>query len=369
MKKTWPLILLISLSLMALLPAGVDGASAGMSIEDDEFYISVDPSDDNRGYLEIEGTIEADITNILDRVTVQLDVVVFEHRDGEPTGMKWAAGVSFDGGAAGADVTILTRSDDSADFTVYISSEYFDPQDEDTIIVPEGIGPNVTGKVEITASYSGDASGSDIETATVIPDYYHLVEVSTNSAPLEVRANHFINYTFRIINSGNDVESITLELPTMDELIANGWTGEINKTSEDYMSPGSEFKARMLLQAPKKIERDETIDFRVRVYSEYFDPITEEPASEDEIIIEFNLIKSEVIEPVPDDDDDDDDDNDDDISGEYDPANDSPVVLIIVITLVVLIVALVLIVFFIKGGGGDEEGGDEGDMHSSMVRI
>ncbi|MFO8051906.1 MAG: hypothetical protein R6V01_09465 [Thermoplasmatota archaeon] len=373
MKIYWATLMISSMLFLILAPYGSKAASAAFSIEDDEFYISVDPSDEDHGKLEVHGTVEGSIENILDRVTVTLEAAITEHRDGEPTGMKWACTVTFDGLSVDTDTTILTRNDDQADFTVLVSPEVYDPQDEDVIAVPTGIGPNVTGELEVTAIYSGDASGTDTETATIIPEYYHLVRVSTNTAPLEITANKFINYSFRVMNEGNDVESITLELPTLEELVEQGWTGSVTKTHEDLMEPGSEFRATMHLQAPKKIESDRTVDFKAKAYTDFFDPVTGEPASEDEITIEFQLKESEFSDPVADDDADDDttDDDviDDDTAGEYDPANDSPVALIIVISVVVLIVALVLIIFFIKGGGGDEGDQEEPDIHSSMVRI
>lgn len=372
MRFYWAALMISSMLLLLLAPSGTEGASASLSLEEDEYYISVDPSDDDHGRLEVHGTVEGNIENLLDRVTVTLEAVIVEYRDGEPTGNKWACAVSFDGGGVDTDTTILTRNDDTADFTVTVSPEQYDPQDEDVTAVPTGIGPNITGELEVTASYSGDASGADSERATIIPEYYHLVRVSTNTAPLEITANKFINYSFRVINEGNDVESITLELPTLEELKDEGWTGSVDKTHGDLMEPGSEFRATMHLQAPKKIERDRTLDFKARAYTDFFDPITGEPASEDEITIEFQLKESEFVDPVVDDDTDDDTDDDptdDDTTDGYDPANDSPLALIIVISGVVLIVALVLIIFFIKGGGGDEGDGEEPDIHSSMVRI
>ncbi|MEA3558293.1 MAG: hypothetical protein U9R75_03470 [Candidatus Thermoplasmatota archaeon] len=360
MKNLWPAMITAALFILVLMPKTTSAASAGMSLEDDEFYISVDPSDEeNKGYLEIHGTVEGSIPNLRERVTVQLDVTIYEHREGEPTGNKWACGVSFDGSSVDSDTTVLTWNDDSADFTITISSELYDPQDEEVIAVPEGIGPNVTGALEITASYSGDASGSDTETATIEPEYYHLVRISTNTDPLEIIANKFITYTFRVINEGNEIESIALELPTFEELKTEGWTGTISQTHGDFMEPGSEFKAVMTLQAPKMISRNENLDFRVRAYTDFFDPDTGEPVSEYEIIIEFQLKESGAEEPI----------TDDDIVDDDGEADDSPVVMIVVVIIVVVVVGLVLILFFIKGGGGDEGDEEEPDMHSSLVRI
>ncbi|MFW3146501.1 MAG: hypothetical protein ACMUIE_06790 [Thermoplasmatota archaeon] len=360
MKRPWPLF--TALALLLIIPAAMvaSATSASMSIENDVYYISVNPSDDNMGYLEIRGTVEGSVSNRRETVDVRITVALYEQQEGEPTGNIWLCGVQFDGSnllpdqITDTDTTTLTYFDEEADFTVLVSPELYDPNQPEKYPVPPGIGPNITGELEITVTYSGDYSGEEVEKATIIPEYYHLVEVSTPTQPLEVTANKIINYTLRVINSGNDYESISVEVPLLQDLLSKGWTGSLSMEHKDYMEPGEEYRSWLLMKAPEVIENDETITLKIRAYSD-IDPDTGEPYSEHEISIDLLLEKSGSSSS-------DDDDDDNDVSS----GSDSPLVMVFVIAIVIVIVVFVLILFFKKGGGGDE---DEGDERSSMVRI
>lgn len=362
MRKTWPFLLAGALLLLTLNVNHASGASASISIEGDEFYISVNPEDDNAGYLEIHGTIEGTM-EILDQLTVTLSVNITEEYDGDPTGRYWACSAEFDDETVTPEETRLAFNQDSADFTIKIDPELVDPVQGD-VAVETGLSPLTEGKLELEMTYSGSSSGNDIERATIIPEYYHLVQVSTPTAPIEVEAGNKLNYTLRVVNAGNDYESVTLEIPMLEEMDNDGWTVSINDTNFIDMEPGQQVKPVLLLQAPKEIFGDRDLDLVIRVFTDMFDPDTGDPLSEDELTLTFELKKSKVNEPPPPPPPDDDDDDDDKL-----PQNpeSSPYAIIAVTAVMAILAIVVIILLFIKRGGGDDD--DDEDMHTSMVRI
>jgi hypothetical protein len=364
MRKTWTFLLAGVLLLMVLTIDPVSGASASIDIDEDEFFISVNPEDENAGYLEIHGTIQGDLQRI-DQLTITLSVNITEEYDGDPTGRYWACSAEFDDEVVIPEETRLTFNQDSADFTIYIDPELSDPAQGDIAIEP-GMSPLTEGKLELVMTYSGSSSGNDIEKLTITPEYYHLVEVSTPTMPMEVEAGNKLNYTLRVVNAGNEIESVTLEIPILEQLIDDGWIASINDTHFLDLEPGQQVKPILLLQAPNEITFDRDIELTIRVFTDMFDADTGDPLSEDEVILTFNLKKSKVNEPIIDDDVTDDDTVDDDEL----PSNpeSSPYAIIGVTVVMAILAIIVIILLFIKRGGGDD-GDDEEDMHAAMVRI
>lgn len=351
---------------MVLYVNPANGASASIDLEEDEFYISVNPEDDDAGYLEIHGTINGDIESILDQLTVTLSVNITEEYDGDPTGRYWACSAEFDDETVSPEETRLTFNQDSADFTIFIDPELVDQGNGD-VVVETGMSPLMEGKLELMMTYSGASSGDDIERATIIPEYYHLVEISTPTTPLEVRAGNKLNYTLRVVNGGNDYESVTIEIPQLEEMENDGWQTSLNVTHVYDMEPGDQVKAGLLLQAPDEIISDRELNLAIRVFTDMYDPDTQEPLSEDELTLTFELKKSKINEPPPPDDDDTDDDMVDDDELPTNPES-SPYAIIAVTAVMAILAIVVIILLFIKRGGGDD-GDDEEDMHAAMVRI
>jgi hypothetical protein len=365
MRKTWSFLAIGALLLMILSVDPVNGASASIDIEEDEFFISVNPEDDYAGYLEIHGTIEGDLQR-LDQLTVTLSANITEEYDGEPTGRYWACSAEFDDEAVTPEETRLTYNQDTADFTIYIDPELADPAQGD-VAVETGMSPLTEGKLELVLAYTGSSSGDDIEWATITPEYYHLVEVSTPTTPLEVKAGNKLNYTLRVVNEGNDYESVTIEIPMLEEMENDGWTTSLNITHVYDMEPGQQMKAGLLLEAPNEITIDRDLDLVIRVFTDMFDAETGDPLSEDELTLTFNLKRSKVNEPVVDDDDTTDDDTVDDDELPANPES-SPYAIIGVTAVMAILAIVVIILLFIKRGGGDD-GDEEEDMHAAMVRI
>ncbi|MGA1848036.1 MAG: hypothetical protein ACMUHB_01725 [Thermoplasmatota archaeon] len=362
MKRYWPILMAGALLLTLFVP-DARGASASLSLEDDEFYISVDPSDDNQGYLEIQGEVSGDFERLADTLTVVLSVNITEEYDGDPTGRYWAAQASFDDEAVTPEETRLTYNQRSADFTVLISPDLYDPGSGD-IIVPGGLSPLVEGKMVLTMTYTGTSEGNDVETATIFPDYYHLINLTTFTDPVEVRAGNKLNYTLRLKNAGNEPDDVVIDIPILEELEADGWTTSLSIDSVLGMQPGEEVRPVLLLEAPKEIPFDTNVDLEIIAYTLDVNPDTEEPLSSKELNIELRLIQSKVTDPITDDDDNDDDIIDDDIT---DTPESSPYAVVAVIAILVILALVVIILLFVKRGGGDE--GDDDDMYSAPVRI
>jgi len=203
---------------------------------------------------------------------------------------------------------------------------------------------------------------------TIIPDYYHLINLSTPTTPLEVKAGNRVNYTLRIKNAGNQMDSVTVEVPDLEDLENDGWTTSLSLTDIDDMEPGYEERSILLMTAPNDIPADRDLEIDIRVFTDELDPDTLEPVSSAELTLTLQLKKSKVQDPIVDDDDDDDDNDtviDDDANIQ---ATDSPYAIIGVTAAMAVIALIVLIVLFSKRGGGDDDE-DEDDMHTSMVRI
>ncbi|MBN1389751.1 MAG: hypothetical protein JXA22_03805 [Candidatus Thermoplasmatota archaeon] len=359
MRKIWSVLLIITLMTLVLYQAPAKGISASISVDEDEYQISVDPSDDDQGYLEIYGQVEGSQFTILDQLTVTLSVNVTEEHDGEPTGRFWAASAVFDDETVTPEEARLTYNRDSADFTIFISPE-LEGQGEGDIAVPPGISPLTEGNLVLTMAYTGSSDGDDVQRMTIIPEYYHLINLSTPLTPIEVEAGNRLNYTLRIKNAGNEIDSVTLEIPVLYELGEEGWTTSIDLTDIDDMEPGDEVRATLLMQAPVEIIADRDLEVLIRVFTNAIDPDTQEPESSNELTIILQLKRSKVEEPVIPDDDDDDE--------EPMVATDSPYAIIGVTAAMAVIALIVIIILFTKRGGGDE-GDNSEDMHSSMVRI
>lgn len=362
MRSVWSVFLAGALLLLVLGSVPVDGASASIEMDEDQFYISVDPSDEDIGFLEISGTIEGGLQNLRDQITVTLSVNITEEYYGDPTGKYWACNAEFDDETVTPEETRLTYNQDSADFTITITPELADGLSGD-IAVPPGISPLMEGKLELKMSYTGSSEGDDIERATITPDYFHLINLSTPVTPIEVKAGNKLNYTLRVKNAGNEIDTVNIDIPILEELEDDGWTTSLSISRIVDMEPGQEEKAVLLLEAPDEIMFDKDVELKMSVATEILDPYTQEPASSDELTIILELKRSKVSDPIIPDDDDDDEEN---ITG-TDP-NTSPYAVIGVISGMAVIAVVVIILLFVKaGGGGDEEEND--DMHTSMVRI
>jgi hypothetical protein len=367
MRRTWPVLLVGALLMMVLYLSPVDGAHASIDMEDDEFYISVDPSDPDLGMLEITGTIDGNIPNIRDQLTVTISVNITEEHDGDPTGRFWAASAEFDDETVTLEETRLTFNQDSADFTIFIDPNLADGQNGD-ISVPTGISPLTVGELVLTLSYSGSESGEDIETATINPEYYHLINLTANTEPVPFKAGNMLNTSIRVKNSGNEVDSVTVEIPILEDLQDDGWIISLSEDRFIDMEPGQVERTFLVLYAPKEIFGDRDLDLKIQAYTDILDPDTIEPASSDELTIVLELKKSKSSDPIIVDDDDDvvdDDVIDDDLT--VNPES-SPYAVIGIIIFMAILAAIVIIVLFVKRGGGDDEEGDD-DMHASMVRI
>jgi len=362
MRKTWLVLMIGVLMVVLLRPLPANGASASLDVEENEYYISVDPSDDDRGTLEIDGTVDGSQIGLLDQLTVTLSVNITEEFDGEPTGRYWAASAKFAGETVTPEETRLTYNKNSADFTILISPE-LEGQGAGDIAVPAGISPLTEGKLVLKLVYSGASSGDDIERMTIIPDYYHLINLSTPTTPLEVKAGNKVNYTLRIKNAGNLMDSVTVEIPELEDLGDAGWVTSLSLTRIDDMEPGDEVRSVLLMTAPNKIERDEDLEIEIRVFTDELDPDTLEPISSAELTLTLQLKISEVDGTVITDDDDDDDDNKTAVQ-----STDSPYAIIGVTAAMAVIALIVVIILFSKRGGGDDEEAED-DLHTSMVRI
>ncbi|MCU0799805.1 MAG: hypothetical protein MUC62_09075 [Candidatus Thermoplasmatota archaeon] len=358
MRSTWAVILIALMFSTLMLMEGADATSVSISLEDDEFTISVDPTDPEQGSLEVEGSVQVTVTNLLETVTVGLSVNISELKGGEPTGRYWLAVVTYGSGAIGQSTKVFKRNDAPAAFTVTIGPELYDPNTDTDIPVPPGLGLDVEGQMVVTAEYSGAIEGKRTSSARITPGSYHLVNLSTPDNDLELEAGDLMNRTLRVKNAGNNVEDIVIEADLVDELQSRGWNATISSSGKDGVEPGEELISIIHIKAPRKIEQDEVLTLFMGAYTKGTDTQSGEPLSSSELSVKLYLRRSSL--PGPDDGDDDTDDDDD-----KDERTD-PWMAMLVVGLVIVVIVILVIILFKKGRGGD---GDERDPHSSMVRI
>ncbi len=377
MRSYWPLLISIILTLGAfmVLPSGSCAVEA--SLEDDDYYISVDPSDPYQGYLEIQGEIDPGDLGTLETVTVALSVVIHELRSGEATGRNWQAEVTYDDSAVGTSSKVFKRGDGPESFTVLLDPAIYDPNTADgTIPVPPGLSEDTEGRVIVTAEFNGVGvpSGDTTVQATIYPELYHLVNLSTPENDVSMEAGDRLIYSISLKNAGNMVETVYLEVPTLQEL--DDLDFETSLTEEKFTSvePGQTVNSTLTIKAPLEIKRTDTIDLVIKSRTEALDPNTLEPASSQEIRIKVELIKSQIEKPDPTDDDDTTDD-DDDFEPNPSPGTD-PIatggetntwVVVIIVGFILVAILIIAIVFFRKGGGGEDD--DISEAHDSTFRI
>jgi hypothetical protein len=347
---------LILIAPALFLMEGVDATSVSISLDEDDYTISVDPTDPEQGSLEVKGEVDVSVTNLIETVTVELSVNITELKRGEPTGRYWQAVVVYGSSTVGQSTKVFKRNDDPAVFTVTIGPELYDPNSDIDIPVPPGLGLDVEGKMVVTADYSGSIEGKRTVKATIFPEPYHLINLSTHEEDLELTAGGLMNRTLWIKNAGNNVEDVVLEVDLIEDLRARGWNASISSLGKDGMVPGEDLYPVINIKAPREIKMDEVLTMSMVARTKATFPDSEKPLSSSERSVRIYLRKSSL--PTPDDDDEDD-------SG-VDGERTDPLMALVVVALVIAVIVVLVILLFKKGRGGD---GDERDLHSSMFRI
>ncbi len=380
MRSSWPLLITVLFALGCLIVIPEGSVAVEATLEDDEYYISVDPSDPERGYLEIYGEVDPGDLGIGESLSVTISVVVHELINGEATGMKWFAEISYDNSAIGGNTTLFTRGDDPESFTVIIDNANYDPASpEDVIPVPDGLSADAEGRVVVTAEYTGIGvqSGEVKVQASIYPELYHLVTISTPDEDVSLEARDLLQYSISVKNAGNMMDTVNLEVPLLEYLNELDFETSLSEERFSSMEPGDSKNSTLSIRAPSEIKRDESLNLVIRGYTDSLDPDTLEPASKSEISINLDLEKSKKVKPnntVDDDDTPADDDDDNGFEPTPSPGTD-PVagdtdtwIVVVVVGFIILAILIIAVVFFRKGGGGDEEE-DISDAHDSTFRI
>jgi hypothetical protein len=381
MRSSWPLLLSILLVIGGFIMIQEEASAVEASLEEDEYYVSVDPSDDYQGYLEIKGEVDPGNLGIGQTMTITLTVDVHEIRNGEPTGRMWDASIEYDDIGSPGGSKIFNSRDGAEGFTVLLDPAINDPGNpEGKIPIPPGIGEETEGRVVVTASYSGvNVEEGEIKTqATIYPELYHLVNMTTPSSDVRLEASDRLTYTITIKNAGNLEETVNLEVPVLDDLEELGFETSLSDYRFTALLPGERRNSTLDIKAPLEIKRDDTMTILIHSYTEALDPDSLQPASENEISIKLDLVKSKIEKPQGGDDDDTSDD-DDDGPGGFEPSPSpgiDPVaaeegsetwLVVVIIGFIVVAIIIIAVVFFRNGGGGEEE--DISEAHDSTFRI
>jgi hypothetical protein len=352
---------MIIMSILMLIPL-VNGQGEDLELEDNEFMISVDPSDLDQGVLEISGTFTPPDLGLIEQVTVILDSNITEVRDGEPTGRYWHSNIYW-AGAAGAATKVFGRNDGPTKFTVELDPATHDPQTDTDITVPWGIALDVWGDLVVKASMTGAVDGTITDSAKIYPEEYHLVNITTGTQDARVSAGTRLHYNITIMNSGNMDSDIVFEIPLLEELESEDWNITMDSTEFLEMAPGEKRETHLTMEAPDIIPRSEIRILTMMAETLQIDPDTNDPESSTEITINLNLERSDIT-PKPDDDPDpvnnttDGDDN----TGDYILGG------VVGIVLVLTIIGILLVVIF-RGRGGDGEEEEIVGSHEAMYRI
>lgn len=373
MRSHWlPLLVVMGFMICSIrLPDGALGVEA--ALEDDTYYISVDPSDPDQGKLDVHGEIDPGQLGLGQTVSVSLSVEVHELKGGKATGRMWHAEVFYDDEAVGGSTKLFKRNDGPEPFTVRFDPSEYNPDLDEGIPVPPGLAEDVEGRMVVTATYTGTGvpSGETTVTAVIYPELYHLINLTTPTSPVSLEAGDRLIYSLSVKNAGNMEENVNIEIPLMEYLDDKGFETSLDTYRFTDLRPGDTFNSTLIIKAPLEIEEDEELELVISAYTDADDPETLEPASTSEITIDLTLKRSKIEIPETPTDTDTDSDNENPHNPTPGPGNDipaegmsNPVLLIIGISVLAFI--LLLLAFFIfRRGGGD--GGD--DDHSSLVRI
>jgi hypothetical protein len=351
-----------------------------VDLEEDEYFVSVDPDDPDQGFLEVRGEVDPGDLGLGESLSVSLSVVVHEAKDGQPTGRTWHAEISYDDSSIGTGAKIFRRGDGPESFTVTMDPSEFDPERDEGIPVPEGLTDDYEGRMIVTVTYTGTGapSGDTTVQARIFPELYHLINLSTPDDPVEMEAGDRLIYSLSIKNAGNMEESVIIEVPVLEELELLDFQTELDTDFIELLMPGERISINLTIKAPLEITRDDSFRLLIRAYTVAEDPRTLEPASEKQIEIDLDIKKSKIEKPDPgtDDDDDQDDDDDDPFNPNPNPGTDpitsdentEPWMVVLAIGFIVVIV-LVLALFFFRRGGDEEDDDQIEDAHASNFRI
>ncbi len=376
MHKAWAISLLVILSLLTTIILMGDASAIEVTLESDEYFVSVNPDDPDQGKLEAHGEVDPGTLGFGDTLSVTLSVIVHEARDGQPTGRMWHAEISYDDSTVNTGPKVFRRGDVPEPYTIVMDPATFDPARDDGIPVPPGLTDDFEGRIVITASYSGaNNNGEKTIQARIYPELYHLINLSTPDDPVEIEAGDTLIYSLSIRNAGNIEESIDIEVPVLDDLEDIEFTTSLEMDFIELLEIGQTVSLNLTIKAPLEIKGDDLYHLIIMISTVAEDPQTLEPASSREIDIDLNLIRSEIVRPDPIPDDDDDDpllDDDPFYPGPgTDPLmtneNTEPWMVILAIGFGVAIILVLALFFLRKGDGEDEDNMD--DAHSSNFRI
>ena len=374
MRKSW-LYALVLLSAMVIPMFAIDGADgAEATLDDDEYSISVDPEDPDRGILEIHGEFDPDL-EFGERIYVTLSSVVRELKDGKATGNIWYSEIEWDDSALASAPRTFDSNDGAEAFTVYLDPERQGLDMGENEIYPIGLQLDFEGSLVVTATYEGFGTpdGTAEARATIYPEPYHLINLTTPNDPVTLEATDRLIYTLTVKNIGNLEEMVYIEIPLLDDLRDLDFDAELETDTFENMIPGQTLNSNLSIKAPREITKNYSFVLRITAYTLAEDPTTLEPASLKEIRIDLDLIKSKVQVPdVDTDDEPDDDDPQPDINPGKDPVfltDDTPGWLVVIILGFIILIVIIIIFAIRRGGDGDEGNDDMDDAHSSMVRI
>ena len=289
----WATLALPLMAIIALIPGNIDGASAKASLDGDEFWVSVDPSDPDQGVLVITGEVRPTITEVLEKLTVTLDSNITEMGPDGKTGNYWHSMASFDGAAA-SPTKVFKKGDGPASFTVEMDPTRTDPQTTRDIPVPAGISLLTWGKLVLTATYSGAAEGSSRSEARIYPEPFYLVNLSMSTRGQNISAGGILNFTFNVKNPSNQEEGVAIDMPLIPDLLEIGWNVSVTMGDITSLEPGEAMDVNVRIVAPDEIPYDDTLSFEVTARTIEADPDTLEPFSTSLSAFDLHMIRSKT---------------------------------------------------------------------------
>jgi len=122
-----------------------------------------------------------------------------------------------------------------------------------SVVIPQDTPNNIQGKLTVDGRAIGGGLQSNAAQASAIitVDPYYRVNIETDAPYREIQPGSQVYYSFRIVNMGNAVDSFSLEISNLRDLVAKKWTVTLSSTTVPKVNPKEYKVVKVVAQSPR----------------------------------------------------------------------------------------------------------------------
>jgi hypothetical protein len=122
-----------------------------------------------------------------------------------------------------------------------------------SVVIPQDTPNNIQGKLTIDGKAVGGGLQSQPAQAssTITVDPYYRVIVETDAPYREIAPGSQVYFSFRILNMGNAVDSFSLEVANLRDLVAKKWTVTLSSATIAKVNPKEYKTVKVVAQSPR----------------------------------------------------------------------------------------------------------------------